>query len=76
MADKIIIIIIECSNVGQAGAVDEESFRIAFEDVPLVKLFSARDLEEQMKQIRDTIGDDKKEWKLRTDNVSLYTKNK
>ncbi|XP_012270047.1 CLIP-associating protein 1-A isoform X2 [Orussus abietinus] len=54
---------------GQAGAVDEETFQTAFEDVPPVKLFSAKDLEEQMKIIRDTIGDDKKDWKQRTDSM-------
>ncbi|XP_015602731.1 CLIP-associating protein 1-A isoform X5 [Cephus cinctus] len=54
---------------GQAGAVDEETFLTAFEDVPPIKLFSAKDLEEQMKAIRDTVGDDKKDWKQRTDSM-------
>lgn len=53
----------------QAGAVDEEYFITSFEDVPTVTLFSAKDLEEQMKIIKDTVGDDKKDWKLRTDSV-------
>lgn len=57
---------------GQAGAMDEETFFAAFEDVPTVKLFSAKDLEEQMKNIKDTIGDDKKDWKQRADSVSLF----
>lgn len=55
--------------IGQAGAVDEETFLTAFEDVPSVNLFSAKDLEEQMKVIKDNVGDDKKDWKLRTENV-------
>lgn len=55
----------------QAGAVDEEYFITSFEDVPTVTLFSAKDLEEQMKIIRDTVGDDKKDWKLRTDSVRV-----
>lgn len=55
----------------QAGAVDEEYFITSFEDVPTVTLFSAKDLEEQMKSIRDTVGDDKKDWKLRTENVRV-----
>lgn len=56
---------------GPAGAVDEETFLTAFDDVPQVKLFSARDLEDQMKGIRDFIGDDKKDWKQRTDQVMI-----
>lgn len=55
----------------QAGAIDEEYFITSFEDVPTVTLFSAKDLEEQMKIIRDTVGDDKKDWKLRTDSVRV-----
>ncbi|XP_020281280.1 CLIP-associating protein 1-A isoform X3 [Pseudomyrmex gracilis] len=54
---------------GQAGAVDEECFITAFEDVPTVTLFSAKDLEEQMKVIKDTVGDDKKDWKQRVDSM-------
>ncbi|XP_076292995.1 CLIP-associating protein isoform X3 [Lasioglossum baleicum] len=57
------------SAAGQAGAVDEETFVTAFEDVPSVNLFSARDLEEQMKTIREIIGDDKKDWKQRTESM-------
>ncbi|XP_029175944.1 CLIP-associating protein 1 isoform X4 [Nylanderia fulva] len=57
------------STSAQAGAVDEEYFITSFEDVPTVTLFSARDLEEQMKIIRDIVGDDKKDWKLRTDSM-------
>ncbi|XP_034191643.1 CLIP-associating protein isoform X3 [Osmia lignaria lignaria] len=57
------------STPGQAGAVDEETFYTAFEDVPAVNLFSAKDLEEQMKAIKDNVGDDKKDWKQRTENM-------
>lgn len=55
----------------QAGAVDEETFLTTFEDVPSVNLFSAKDLEEQMKIIRDNVGDDKKDWKQRTESVRI-----
>ncbi|XP_076679666.1 CLIP-associating protein isoform X4 [Andrena cerasifolii] len=55
------------STPGQAGAVDEETFLTAFEDVPSVNLFSPKDLEEQMKAIKDNVGDDKKDWKQRTE---------
>ncbi|XP_033225325.1 CLIP-associating protein 1-A isoform X3 [Belonocnema kinseyi] len=57
------------SGTGQAGAVDEESFIKAFDEVPDVTLFSAKNLEEQMKIIKDTVGDEKKDWKLRTDSM-------
>ncbi|XP_017884905.1 CLIP-associating protein 1-A isoform X3 [Ceratina calcarata] len=57
------------SAIGQAGAVDEETFVTAFEDVPSMNLFSAKDLEEQMKIIRENVGDDKKDWKLRTESI-------
>ncbi|XP_043508256.1 CLIP-associating protein 1-A isoform X4 [Frieseomelitta varia] len=57
------------STSGQAGAVDEETFLTAFEDVPSVNLFSAKDLEEQMKIIKDNVGDDKKDWKQRTESM-------
>ncbi|XP_017761576.1 PREDICTED: CLIP-associating protein 1-A isoform X6 [Eufriesea mexicana] len=57
------------SALGQAGAVDEETFLTAFEDVPSVNLFSAKDLEEQMKNIKDNVGDDKKDWKQRTESM-------
>ncbi|KAK2588964.1 hypothetical protein KPH14_001817 [Odynerus spinipes] len=57
------------STTGQAGAVDEETFLTSFEDVQPVNLFSAKDLEEQMKIVRDTIGDEKKDWKQRTESM-------
>ncbi|XP_058794027.1 CLIP-associating protein 1-A isoform X3 [Phymastichus coffea] len=60
---------VKAASTGQAGAVDEETFLTAFEDVPPVKLFSAKDLEDQMKAIKDTVGDDKKDWKQRTDSL-------
>lgn len=56
---------------GQAGAVDEDTFIKAFDDVPDVTIFSAKNLEEQMKVIKDIVGDEKKDWKLRTETVSL-----
>lgn len=59
---------------GQAGAVDEDTFLNAFEDAPHVKLFSSKDLEDQMKVIKETIGDDKKDWKQRTESVSIETR--
>ncbi|XP_044589311.1 CLIP-associating protein 1-A isoform X2 [Cotesia glomerata] len=60
---------VKIPSIGNAGAVDEESFSNAFEDVPQVHLFSAKDLEEHFKTIRDTIGDDKKDWNQRIDHL-------
>ncbi|XP_070786558.1 CLIP-associating protein 1-A-like [Enoplosus armatus] len=48
-----------------AGAVDEEDFIQAFEDVPTVQLFSNREVEEAMTKIRDVLSDDKRDWELR-----------
>lgn len=57
-------------STGQAGAVDEETFSRAFEDVPTVQLFSARELEQQLTTIRETIADPNKDWSTRVDAVS------
>ncbi|XP_053724034.1 CLIP-associating protein 1-like isoform X4 [Synchiropus splendidus] len=48
-----------------AGAVDEEDFIQAFEDVPTVQIYSNREVEETMTKIRDVLSDDKKDWELR-----------
>lgn len=51
--------------------MDEETFSRAFEDVPTVQLFSARELEEQLTTIRETIADPNKDWSKRVDAVSI-----
>ncbi|KAK0091485.1 hypothetical protein PV326_003163, partial [Microctonus aethiopoides] len=56
------------SPLGGAGAIDEDTFHNAFEDVPAVHLFSTKDLEDQMKSIREIIGDDKKDWNQRIES--------
>ncbi|XP_074520473.1 CLIP-associating protein 1-A-like isoform X17 [Halichoeres trimaculatus] len=48
-----------------AGAVDEEDFIQAFEDVPAVQIYSNREVEEAMTKIRDVLSDDKRDWELR-----------
>ncbi|XP_051797606.1 CLIP-associating protein 1-like isoform X21 [Acanthochromis polyacanthus] len=48
-----------------AGAVDEEDFIQAFEDVPTVQIYSNREVEEAMAKIRDVLSDDKRDWELR-----------
>uniref|UniRef100_A0A8C1RN96 Cytoplasmic linker associated protein 1 n=1 Tax=Cyprinus carpio TaxID=7962 RepID=A0A8C1RN96_CYPCA len=48
-----------------AGAVDEEDFIRAFEDVPAVQIYSARELEDSMNKIREILSDDKHDWEQR-----------
>nr|XP_033473732.1 CLIP-associating protein 1a isoform X2 [Epinephelus lanceolatus] len=48
-----------------AGAVDEEDFIKAFEDVPTVQIYSNRELEDQLTKIREVLSDDKHDWEHR-----------
>ncbi|RVE75135.1 hypothetical protein OJAV_G00013950 [Oryzias javanicus] len=48
-----------------AGAVDEDDFIQAFEDVPSVQIYSNREVEEALTKIRDVLSDDKRDWELR-----------
>ncbi|XP_076857869.1 CLIP-associating protein 1a isoform X7 [Brachyhypopomus gauderio] len=50
---------------GSAGAVDEEDFIKAFEDVPAVQIYSSRDLEDALTKIREVLSDEKHEWEQR-----------
>ncbi|XP_060033942.1 CLIP-associating protein 1 isoform X1 [Erinaceus europaeus] len=50
---------------GGAGAVDEEDFIKAFDDVPVVQIYSSRDLEESINKIREILSDDKHDWEQR-----------
>uniref|UniRef100_A0A0G2JUI5 CLIP-associating protein 1 n=1 Tax=Rattus norvegicus TaxID=10116 RepID=A0A0G2JUI5_RAT len=54
-----------------AGAVDEEDFIKAFDDVPVVQIYSSRDLEESINKIREILSDDKHDWEQRVNAVSL-----
>uniref|UniRef100_A0A8C1RNG1 Cytoplasmic linker associated protein 1 n=1 Tax=Cyprinus carpio TaxID=7962 RepID=A0A8C1RNG1_CYPCA len=51
--------------ISGAGAVDEEDFIRAFEDVPAVQIYSARELEDSMNKIREILSDDKHDWEQR-----------
>lgn len=55
------------SAAGQAGAMDEEQFMRSFEDVPPVQLFSSKDLDDHLNQVRETIADQTKDWNKRVD---------
>ncbi|KAM9775882.1 CLIP-associating protein 2 [Syngnathus typhle] len=48
-----------------AGAMDEENFVKAFTDVPTVQIYSSRDLEDNLNNIREICSDDKHDWDQR-----------
>ncbi|XP_024141871.1 CLIP-associating protein 1-B [Oryzias melastigma] len=48
-----------------AGAVDEEDFVKAFEDVPSVQINSSREMEDQMTKVREVLSDEKHDWEQR-----------
>ncbi|XP_019910356.2 CLIP-associating protein 1a isoform X31 [Esox lucius] len=48
-----------------AGAVDEEDFIKAFEEVPTVQIHSNRELEDNLSKVRDVLSDDKNDWEHR-----------
>jgi len=56
---------------GQAGALDEDAFIRQFEDVPTLQLFSAKDLDENMAQLRAIIEDTNKDWAKRVEAVRI-----
>ncbi|XP_059840350.1 CLIP-associating protein 2 isoform X7 [Hypanus sabinus] len=47
------------------GALDEDDFTRAFNDVPTVQIFSNRELEETLNKIREILSDDKHDWDQR-----------
>lgn len=55
---------------GQAGALDEDAFIRQFEEVPVLQLFSARELDEHMNAQRSIIEDVNKDWAKRVEAVS------
>jgi len=59
------------SGGGQAGAVDEESFMAAFEDVKKVTIFSGRALEDELNKIHTVLNNDKADWKQRMEALSM-----
>ncbi|BFZ22654.1 hypothetical protein BsWGS_25692 [Bradybaena similaris] len=59
------------STPGGSGAVDEELFIKSFEDVPNAKIFSSRDVQEQMMKIKDVLSDPNVTWEKRVDHIKL-----
>lgn len=54
-----------------AGAVDEEAFINAFEDVPAMPLISHKELDMVMRKIREQINASGENWDKRVDAVSI-----
>ncbi|XP_052349555.1 CLIP-associating protein 1a isoform X11 [Oncorhynchus keta] len=48
-----------------AGAVDEEDFIKAFEEVPTIQIHSNRDMEDNLSKVREVLSDDKNDWEHR-----------
>ncbi|XP_055860577.1 CLIP-associating protein 1-like isoform X8 [Biomphalaria glabrata] len=59
------------ASAGGSGAVDEELFIKSFEDVSPVKIFSSRDVQEQMMKIKDALNDVNLTWEKRIDHIKL-----
>ncbi|CAH1728220.1 unnamed protein product [Chironomus riparius] len=51
----------------QAGAISQEIFEAAFEQVPQLNIFGQRDIDELMKTINGVIGDKNMDWEKRVD---------
>lgn len=52
-----------------AGGVDEETFIRAFEDVPKIAIYSAKDMEEHLISMRSVIQDASNDWAKRAETV-------
>lgn len=55
----------------QTGGVDEESFADAFTDVPPISVFSARELDQQLANVRATISNADADWNKRLNALKL-----
>ena len=57
---------------GQAGAVDEDSFMQAFEEVPKkVTIFNGRTVADELNKIRETLAKTSNDWKVRIDALQM-----
>lgn len=55
-----------------AGGVDEETFIRAFEDVPKIPIYSAKEMEEHLISMRTIIQDPNNDWAKRAETVDPY----
>ncbi|XP_038665810.1 CLIP-associating protein 2 isoform X11 [Scyliorhinus canicula] len=53
------------SGASKDGALDEDDFTRAFNDVPTVQIISNRELEETLNKLREILSDDKHDWDQR-----------
>ncbi|KAF3842727.1 hypothetical protein F7725_001576 [Dissostichus mawsoni] len=53
------------SKEAAAGAVDEDDFIKAYEDVPSIQIYSNRELEDHLAKIREVLSDEKHDWEHR-----------
>lgn len=51
----------------QAGAVSQEAFESAFENVPQITIFGQRDIDDMLKSINTIIGDKNMDWEKRVE---------
>ncbi|XP_063699952.1 CLIP-associating protein isoform X4 [Culicoides brevitarsis] len=51
----------------EAGAVSAEIFEASFEQVPVINIFTQRDMDDQMKQINTIVGDKTQHWEKRVE---------
>merc|ERR550532_611625 len=58
------------SSSGQAGAMDEDSFIQAFEDVKKLSIFNGRDVTQELSKIKETLTKTSNDWKVRMDTCS------
>ncbi|CAG0914035.1 unnamed protein product [Notodromas monacha] len=52
-----------------SGAIDEEQFMTMFEDVPKVKIYSGKDVDDVMTRIRETVGNTSNDWDKRIEGL-------
>lgn len=57
-----------------AGGVDEETFIRAFEDVPKISIYSAKEMEEHLISMRTIIQDPSNDWAKRAETVCGKTR--
>ena len=60
------VVVFMCNTLaGSAGAVDEDSFLEAFENVKKVTIFSGRALEDELSKIHTVLNNSQADWKQR-----------
>jgi CLIP-associating protein 1/2 len=52
------------------GGMDEETFIRAFEDVPKIQIYSSKEMEEHLINMRSIIQDPNNDWAKRAETVS------